>query len=87
MILRSPAWIVVAGVVLLQACGGISAVGNALIGIDHAITATIDIKHVITTVLTPTPAKAKTKVTKGVTKVNKAAAKLNAETRKKKVAQ
>ncbi len=44
MKLRSPAWIIVAGVVLLQTSGALTTVGSVLVGIDSAIRATIDLK-------------------------------------------
>jgi hypothetical protein len=43
---RSPAWIIVAGAVLLQASGVVSTVGSALIGIDNTITAVVDLRKV-----------------------------------------
>ncbi len=51
MRVRSPAWIIIAGGVLLQASGVLSVAGSALIGIDNAITATIDLKKFVAKVL------------------------------------
>ena len=53
MKVRSPAWIIVAGAVLVQSSGIISTVGSALIGIDGAIKATIDLKSIVAKVLPP----------------------------------
>lgn len=53
MIVRSPAWIIAVGALLVQASGALSLTGNALIGIDHAITATIDLKKIVASILPP----------------------------------
>ena len=45
---RSPAWIIVAGAVVVQASGVLGVVGNAITGIDSAIRATIDLKGLFT---------------------------------------
>ena len=50
---RSPAWIIVAGAVLVQASGALSTTGSALIGIDSAIKAVIDLKALAAKVLPP----------------------------------
>jgi len=54
---RSPAWLIAAAVVLAQASGVVSTVGSALIGIDNAITATIDLKKMVAKIIPPRPAK------------------------------
>ena len=53
MKLRSPAWIIVAGVVLVQTSGVLSTAGSALIGIDNAIRATIDLKAMVAKIVPP----------------------------------
>lgn len=53
MIARSPAWIIVAGAVLVQASGVLSTAGSALIGIDNAIKATIDLKKIVAKIVPP----------------------------------
>ena len=55
MKVRSPAWIIVAGVVLVQASGAMSTVGNLLVGIDSTIKATVDIKGFIAKAIAPKP--------------------------------
>ena len=54
MKLYSPAWIIVAGAVLVQASGGLSTAGSALIGIDNAIKAVIDLKAIAAKII-PAP--------------------------------
>lgn len=51
MKLRSPAWIIVAGAVVVQATGGLSMAGSTLIGIDNAIKAIVDINGLFTKVV------------------------------------
>ena len=51
----SPAWIIVAGVVLVQTSGILSTAGSALIGIDSAIRATIDLKALVAKIAPPKP--------------------------------
>ena len=51
MIIRSPAWIIVAGAALIQASGILSTTGSALIGIDSALRATIDLKALVATIV------------------------------------
>lgn len=53
MKLYSPAWIIVAGAVIVQGSGGLSIVGNGLIGIDNAIKAFVDIRKMFTPVAIP----------------------------------
>lgn len=53
MKLYSPAWIIVAGAVLVQASGGLSTAGSALIGIDNAIKAVIDLKAIAAKIIPP----------------------------------
>lgn len=53
MKLRSPAWIIVAGAVLVQTSGVLSTAGSALIGIDNAIKATIDLKAIVAKIIPP----------------------------------
>ena len=53
MKVRSPAWIIVAGAVLIQASGVLSTAGSALIGIDSAIRATIDLKVLAAKIIPP----------------------------------
>ena len=53
MKLYSPAWILVVGAVLVQASGGLSTAGSALIGIDNAIKATIDLKALVAKIVPP----------------------------------
>ena len=53
MKLHSPAWIIVAGAVLVQASGGLSTAGSALIGIDNAIKAVIDLKTIVAKIIPP----------------------------------
>ena len=50
---RSPAWIIVAGAVLVQASGALSTTGSALIGIDSAIKAVIDLRSIVAKALPP----------------------------------
>ena len=52
MKLRSPFWIVL-GAVLVQTSGGLSTAGSALIGIDNAIKATIDLKAIVAKIVPP----------------------------------
>ena len=42
-----------AGVVLVQASGGLSLVGNAITGVDNSIKAVIDIKKMFAPVVVP----------------------------------
>lgn len=53
MKLYSPAWIIIAGAVLVQASGGLSTAGSALIGIDNAVKATIDLKTLVAKIIPP----------------------------------
>jgi hypothetical protein len=53
MKLYSPAWVVVAGAVLLQTSGALTTAGSALIGIDNAIKATIDIRAIVARIVPP----------------------------------
>jgi hypothetical protein len=53
MKLRSPAWIIIAGAVLVQSSGVLSTAGSALIGIDNAIRATIDLKALVAKIVPP----------------------------------
>ena len=53
MKLYSPAWIIVAGVVLVQTSGVLSTAGSALIGIDNAIKAVIDLKAIAAKIVPP----------------------------------
>ena len=53
MKLRSPAWIIVAGAVLVQTSGVLSTAGSALIGVDNAIRATIDLKAMVAKIIPP----------------------------------
>ena len=48
---RSPAWIIIAAAVLLQGSGIVTTVGTALVGIDSAMRATIDLKKMFNTVV------------------------------------
>ena len=48
-----PAVVIVAGAVLVQASGALSTAGSALIGIDNAIKATIDLKTIIAKIIPP----------------------------------
>jgi hypothetical protein len=47
MKVRSPAWIILAGALFIQGSGILSTTGSALIGIDSAIRATIDLKALV----------------------------------------
>lgn len=51
MKLRSPAWIIVAGAIIVQGSGGLSAIGNAIVGIDNGIKAVVDLKAMFTKVV------------------------------------
>ena len=51
MKLRSPAWIIVAGAIIVQGSGGLSAIGNAIVGIDYGIKAVVDLKAMFTKVV------------------------------------
>lgn len=53
MIARSPAWIVVVGAALVSTSGALGTAGTALIGIDNAIRATIDLKAMAAKVFPP----------------------------------
>ena len=48
-----PAAVLVVGAVLVQASGAISTTGSALIGIDNAIKATIDLRAVVAKIIPP----------------------------------
>ena len=48
-----PAVVIVAGAVLVQASGALSTAGSALIGIDNAIKATIDLKTIVAKIIPP----------------------------------
>jgi hypothetical protein len=50
---RSPAWIIIAGAVLVQSSGIMTTTGNALVGIDGAIRAIIDLKTIIAKMIPP----------------------------------
>lgn len=50
---QSPVWIVLAGAVLVQTSGVMSTVGSALVGVDSAIRATIDLKTIIAKIVPP----------------------------------
>lgn len=48
-----PAALIVAGAVFVQASGGLSTAGSALIGIDNAIKAVIDLKAIAAKIVPP----------------------------------
>jgi len=48
---RSPAWIIAAGLVLVQASGILSLVGQGISGLDQAVTGIIDLKKAWKTIV------------------------------------
>ena len=52
----SPAWIIAAGAVLVSTSGVLSTVGTALVGVDSAIRAAIDLKKIVAKIA-PAPPK------------------------------
>ena len=53
MRIYSPVWIAIAVAVLVQTSGTLSTVGSALIGVDNAIKATIDLKAMVAKIVPP----------------------------------